>query len=187
MVTLVSTSHDNSFDYFSYREYLDIRGSTKSYDGVIANARDGSCRLRAGAGRDAAGKGGMMVSGNYFRCSAWSLVGSRFSRRRRPSAGPRRGRGARAASSGSTNSRGDRGVLGRTVRLNGTDFTVVGVAPEAFPGMQLFERPDFYMPLAMAPAVLDQPAEEFLRGPGRPRVDGEGAAESRGRRWSRRG
>src|SRR5882762_3571674 len=33
VVSLVSTSHDNSFDLFSYREYLDIRGKTKSYDG----------------------------------------------------------------------------------------------------------------------------------------------------------
>src|SRR3954471_14060945 len=38
VVTLVSTTHDNSFDNFSYREYLDIRSRTKSYDGVIANA-----------------------------------------------------------------------------------------------------------------------------------------------------
>src|SRR6476661_8785973 len=37
VVTLVSTSRDNSFDYFSYREFLDIRGHAKSYDGVIAN------------------------------------------------------------------------------------------------------------------------------------------------------
>jgi len=38
VVTLVSTTHDSSFDNFSYREYLDIRGNTDSYDGVIANA-----------------------------------------------------------------------------------------------------------------------------------------------------
>ena len=37
VVTLVSTSRDNAFDPFSYREYLDIRDRTKSYDGVIAN------------------------------------------------------------------------------------------------------------------------------------------------------
>ena len=38
IVTLVSTTHDDSFENFSYREYLDIRDKTKSYDGVIANA-----------------------------------------------------------------------------------------------------------------------------------------------------
>jgi hypothetical protein len=37
VVTLVSTTHDSSFDAFSYREYLDIRDRTKSYDGVVAN------------------------------------------------------------------------------------------------------------------------------------------------------
>src|SRR6266566_1301417 len=39
VMTLVSTSHDNSFDAFSYREYLDIRGRTQSYDGVVASAQ----------------------------------------------------------------------------------------------------------------------------------------------------
>ena len=38
VVTLTSTTHDSTFDDFSYREYLDIRDKTKSYDGVIANA-----------------------------------------------------------------------------------------------------------------------------------------------------
>ena len=44
----------------------------------------------------------------------------------------------------------DPSVLGRTIRLNGTEFTVIGVAPETFPGMLTFGHPDFYMPLAMA-------------------------------------
>src|SRR6267143_2073510 len=38
IVTLASTTHDSNIDDFSYREYLDIRDKTKSYDGVIANA-----------------------------------------------------------------------------------------------------------------------------------------------------
>src|ERR1700690_3886431 len=38
IVTLVSTTHDNSYDNFSYREYLDIRAKAKSYDAVVANA-----------------------------------------------------------------------------------------------------------------------------------------------------
>ena len=44
----------------------------------------------------------------------------------------------------------DPSVLGRTVRLNGKEFIVIGVAPESFPGMLIFGHPDFYMPLAMA-------------------------------------
>jgi hypothetical protein len=54
VVTLVSTTHDSSFDDFSYREYLDIRDKTNSYDGVIAYAdmqaaRDSAGGLRARA------------------------------------------------------------------------------------------------------------------------------------------
>src|SRR2546430_179552 len=37
IVSLVSTTRDNGFDDFSYREYLDIRVGAKSYDGVIAS------------------------------------------------------------------------------------------------------------------------------------------------------
>ncbi len=37
IVTLVSTSRDSSYDYFSYREYVDIRDNARSYAGVIAN------------------------------------------------------------------------------------------------------------------------------------------------------
>jgi macrolide transport system ATP-binding/permease protein len=44
----------------------------------------------------------------------------------------------------------DPSVLGRAVRLNGAEFTVIGVAPDTFPGMLTFARPDFYVPLAMA-------------------------------------
>jgi predicted permease len=44
----------------------------------------------------------------------------------------------------------DPSVLGRRIRLNGTEFTVIGVAPDTFPGLLTFGHPDFYMPLAMA-------------------------------------
>src|SRR6185503_12867678 len=34
IVALVSTTHDNAYDGFSYREYLDLRDHAKSYSGV---------------------------------------------------------------------------------------------------------------------------------------------------------
>src|SRR6267143_2414988 len=63
VVTLVSTSHDNNYDYFSYREYLDIRDNTKSYDGVIANGALGAVGFSADPGATPRVRGGMMVSG----------------------------------------------------------------------------------------------------------------------------
>src|SRR5712692_3422816 len=67
VVTLVSTSHDNSFDSFSYREYLDIRDHTRSYDGVIANAAVSSVGFSAEPGATPLVRAGLLVSGNYFR------------------------------------------------------------------------------------------------------------------------
>ena len=41
----------------------------------------------------------------------------------------------------------DRSVLGRRIRVNGTDFTIIGVAPENFTGPQAFVNPDIYIPM----------------------------------------
>jgi len=150
VVTLVSTSHDNSFDSFSYREYLDIRDHTKSYDGVIANAPVGAVGFSAKPGATPRVRGGMMVSGNYFRVLS---VEPQLGRGFREDEDQVPGRDAVAVLGPDFWKRefaGDPSVVGRVIRLNGMDFTVIGVAPDTFPGMQVFARPDLYMPLAMA-------------------------------------
>jgi len=43
----------------------------------------------------------------------------------------------------------DRSILGRTIRLNGSAFTVIGVAPAGFTGLDQYIRFDFYAPLMM--------------------------------------
>jgi len=47
----------------------------------------------------------------------------------------------------------DRGIIGRHLRLGGVDFTVIGVAPESFPGMDLVLHPAYYVPLTMVPSL----------------------------------
>jgi predicted permease len=42
---------------------------------------------------------------------------------------------------------GDRGVVGRVVRLNNNAFTILGVAPKGFRGTELFYTPDFWAPV----------------------------------------
>jgi predicted permease len=53
-------------------------------------------------------------------------------------------------------------VLGKTILLNGAKFTIVGVAPDSFPGMLTFGHPDFYMPLAMAPVFSTNIQKNFF-------------------------
>jgi predicted permease len=150
VVTLVSTTHDSSFDDFSYREYLDIRDKTTSYDGVIANADMEAVGFSAEPGETPRIKGGIMVSGNYFRALG---VEPRLGRGFREDEDQVPGRDAVVVLGPEFWRRefaSDPSVLGRAVRLNGAEFTVIGVAPDTFPGMLTFARPDFYVPLAMA-------------------------------------
>jgi macrolide transport system ATP-binding/permease protein len=150
VVTLVSTTQDNSFDYFSYREYLDIAGKTKSYDGVIADADMEAVGFSAGPKVMPRVKGGKLVSANYFHVLR---VEPRLGRGFREDEDQAPGRAAvvvLGAAFWRQEFAGDPSILGRQVRLNGVDFTVIGVAPESFPGMEVFGHPDFYMPLAMA-------------------------------------
>jgi predicted permease len=162
VVTLAGTTRDNAYEFFSYREYLDIRNGTKSYDGVIANKSIGPTAFSAEPGATPRVKSQVLVSGNFFR-----VLGVE----------PRLGRGFRededqvpgrnpvvvlGRDCWKVEFASDPSVVGRSIRLNGVDFTVIGVAPESFPGMQIFMRPDFYVPLAMAGTFSTDPSRNFF-------------------------
>jgi macrolide transport system ATP-binding/permease protein len=150
VVTLVSTTHDSPFDHFSFREYLDIRDKTNSYDGVIARAEMEAVGFSTEPAATPRIKGGMMVSGNYFHVLG---VEPRLGRGFREDEDQVPGRNAVVVLGPDFwrhEFASDPSVVGRTIRLNGAEFTVIGVAPDSFPGMLTFGIPDFYVPLAMA-------------------------------------
>jgi len=138
----------------SYRDYADIRDRTKSFDGLAAFSYL-SAAFAGDPNATAKLKMGMMVSANLF-----PLMGVE----------PTIGRGFRADEHqvpgrdavvvlGRTlweqDFGSDAGVLGRTVRINGVPFTVIGVAPESFTGMNQVVRSDFFVPLMMSPRVIN--------------------------------
>lgn len=162
VVNLVSTSHEHGFDGFSYREYLDIRGRAKSFDGVFANSDLGSVGFTADPKVTPRVKGGMLVSGNFFKVLR---VEPTLGRGFRDDEDDVPGRDAVVVLAWDFWKRefaSDLTVLGRMVRLNGTDFTVIGVAPQSFPGLYVFARPDFYMPLAIARVIATNPQKNFF-------------------------
>jgi predicted permease len=57
----------------------------------------------------------------------------------------------------------DSQVLGRSVRIGDATFTVVGVTPPNFRGLDLTSSPDFFVPITMAEAVVGAKAN-FYRG-----------------------
>jgi predicted permease len=150
VVTLSGTTHDSMIEDFSYREYLDIRSKTKSYDGVIAYADMQAVGFSAEPAATPRVKGGMLVSGNFFHVLG---VEPGLGRGFRDDEDRVPGRDAvvvLGADFWHHEFAADPSVVGRTVRLNGAPFTVIGVAPDSFPGLLTFGHPDFYMPLAMA-------------------------------------
>jgi predicted permease len=162
VLTLVSTTHDSSFNDFSYREYLDIRDKTKSYDGVIANADMQAVGFSAAPGETPRVKGGMMVSGNYFQVLG---VEPRLGRAFRQDEDQVSGRDAVVVLGPDFwrhEFSSDPFVLNKKIRLNGTEFTVIGVAPDNFPGMGIFGHPDLYVPLAMARVFSTDPQKNFF-------------------------
>ncbi|HEY6291790.1 MAG TPA: ABC transporter permease [Terriglobia bacterium] len=74
-------------------------------------------------------------------------------------------------------------VVGKSITLNRTLFTIVGVTPPGFSGPEVGYSPDIYVPMVMEPAFhdeqswLDQPDYHWLRIMGRlkPGVDQEEA------------
>lgn len=150
VVTLVGTTREKSYDNFSYREYLDIRNHTKSYSGVIANGPLSGVAFSTRPRETPRVRSGILVSGNYFKVLG---VEPRLGRGFREDEDRVPGRDAVVVLGPDFwkhEFAGDPNVINRVIRLNGADFTIIGVAPESFPGMFIFYRPDFYMPLAMA-------------------------------------
>ncbi|HUI53883.1 MAG TPA: ABC transporter permease [Bryobacteraceae bacterium] len=54
----------------------------------------------------------------------------------------------------------DPDIAGRKIKLNGMDYTVVGVAPRGFTGTEAVYTPDLWVPLAMEPQI--EPGNNWL-------------------------
>jgi macrolide transport system ATP-binding/permease protein len=162
ILTLFSTTPDEHFANFSYREYLDIRDQSKSYDGIIANTGLETVGFAADLKALPRVKGGIRVSGNFFHVLG---VEPQLGRAFREDEDQVPGRDAVTVLGydfWKNEFNGDSAVLGRKIRLNGTEFTVIGVAPERFPGLSIFGHPDFYEPLAMSRIFTTTPQKDFF-------------------------
>ena len=63
-------------------------------------------------------------------------------------------------------------VIGKTLEINGTPFTVVGVAPQGFLGVSAVFGPDVWLPATMAQQVLPPELQDVLRQRGKPFFQG---------------
>jgi hypothetical protein len=140
----------------SYRDYVDIRDRSRSFEGLAAFRN-----LTAGLATDPKAvpklKLGMLVNGNLLTLMGVEpTIGRTFT----PDEDRVPGRDA-VVVLGRTMWEQEFGsdptVLGRSVIINGGTFTVIGVAPPDFNGLDPFVRTDFFVPLMMSPRLVSDP------------------------------
>jgi predicted permease len=145
----------------SYREYIDIRDRNKSFAGLVA-FNNSTVGFAADPDTPPNLRLGMLVSGNFFTVME---VEPQLGRTFRPDEDQVPGRDGVVVLGHDfwqLQFGGDPAILGRRVRLNGIEFTVVGVAPASFTGLDQFARFDFYAPLMMWPRLMPNPNARLL-------------------------
>ncbi len=132
----------------SYRDFVDLSGRSSSFDGLAA-FDNATVVFRATPNDLPAPASGLLVSGNFFDVMG---VAPETGRAFRPDEDQTPGRDAVAVLGyrfWSERLGADPEVVGRTIRLGGTLVTVIGVAPEAFTGVNQWVAADFFVPLMM--------------------------------------
>jgi predicted permease len=135
---------------FSYPDYKDFRDKNEVFDGLVAYCPTPMNLSQNGVNERV---WGYLASGNYFdTLGVRAFKGRMFTQEEDlvPGAHP-----IAVVSYLCWQRRfgGDPNLVGRTVKLNGHDFTVVGVAPEGFRGTFLIFEPEFYTPITMAKQI----------------------------------
>ena len=147
---------------FSYASYEYLRDHNQSFQ-EIAALRSGESRLsvrKTDAEANAAARAsGHLVTGNYF-----SLLGVRALRGRVLTPDDDKAAAEPAAVMShrywEQELNSDPSVVGKTLIINGTNFTVVGVTPREFFGARVRRPPDFWLPLSFHPQI--ELRESFL-------------------------
>src|ERR1039458_3487421 len=141
----------DSFRAFSYPNFVDLRGQRGVFTSVAAHylalvgltEGDSTRRLFAD-----------VVSSNYFETMGVPLFRGRVFTADEERPGSAR-QGARGSDSYWQRPGADAATIGRSLRLNGRWFTVVGIAAEGFTGTTALTGAELYLPLGVFDALAD--------------------------------
>lgn len=139
-------SDGDSSEIFSYPVYKGLAKNTTVFDGVIAKYEFAASIATHGQTDRGSGE---LVSGNYF-----DVLGVRPALGRVLSPDDDNAQGAHPVlvlshAFWERNFGSDGGVLNRTILVNNTEMTIVGVAQNGFSGIQVGETPDIFVPMTM--------------------------------------
>lgn len=154
---VTNTTPDNPFEGMSFPDYRDLRDQSRSFAGMVAyrlttlaSASDSAAPARI--------RLAMLVSANFFPVTGVQpAAGRAFAR------GEANSPGHALAMIGydfwQQQYAGDASVIGSSLRLNGIPFTIIGVTPETFTGLDRFAKPTIFVPLGMSQALFAAPAD----------------------------
>ena len=164
-VVTVNSVSLNGASRLSYRDYVDFRDHNRNFSGLVAFT---NVTVGLSTRPDAIPqlKMGMLVTGNFFRALG---VVPEPGRGFLPQEDQAPGRDAVVVLSHELWEQqfaSDPAVAGRKVRLSGIDFTVVGVTPASFTGLDLYVHPALYVPIMMAPRLSTSSEDHLLEARG---------------------
>jgi len=171
-------SHDpEGLDYSStsYPDYLDFQKQAKSFSGILGYSLMAVSLSQEGKSEFMVGE---IVTGNYFDVlGVDALLGRTFlpEEDRTPGSHPVvvLGHGFWQRQFG-----GDSDALGQTLKLNGVQYTVVGVLPPSYPGSFPGFSPELWVPTMMAQEVEPMGIQDVQGN-----TTGDSRLDQRGRRW----
>ena len=142
LARIVARTPQGRDDFFSYADYRDLREARKSLDGVLAYSRHGKI-LRLGAASRLVLDD--LVSPDYFAVLGVNAqLGRTFSLESHAASEPA------AVISDSLWHRdfnGDRSLVGKQIWLTDRSYTVIGIAPHDFRGLQAGVPTDVWLPV----------------------------------------
>ena len=163
---------DGPMDIFGWQQYQAFRRSNSVFEDVLAvNSRISRVYLTV-SGEDTDGipepAQAHLVSGNFFQVLGLAPAAGRFFDAGTDKA--QRSSPYMVLSDGYWERRFHRSssVIGQSIRLGTISYTVLGVAPREFFGVQLGEAPDVWIPASMtdtlpgSPELLKEPLLQFL-------------------------
>ena len=145
---------------FSYPAYVDLRGRTDIFDSILAHTfstvgiTDGDVTRQTFAA---------IVSSNYFSTLGVPVAAGRAFTQ----AEERPGANARVAIASYAVWRRaglDPSFIGRSVRVNGSDYTVVGVTARGFAGTMALLSPEWWFPLGSYDTIVNEMFKQRATG-----------------------
>jgi predicted permease len=157
------TAESASSTSFSYATFEQFRQSGESLTDVLAFAE--LERLNVGIDGQAELASGQVVSGNYYEALGVSTIAGREITDQDDRVADADPVAVLSYAYWRRRFGGDRGVVGKTIYLNGSPFTIIGVASPGFSGtLDVGASPDITVPVAKQSLVM--PGEPYLNRPG---------------------